>query len=342
MAQYRLAERMGSFANFSLSELTSESASFSFALADEGNPRYTSFRYTLNHPNLGTVQSGSINGSSFTLSGLEAYVNYSITLMATNGLSRIETSLNFTPRLTDTDNDGIPDVRDAYPNDPKKSYKVENLNPELTPVRALVADGNTSSEVSIRIDPKDLMGTSASDTILLVMGSTQFVIPVAILDSMIAKSLNEETYLSLKVEPQLLNTDIPEDLLDPENSTIVKAFDYLLMQVDQDGNETQIHELGGKIKIGVDLNTIVGEYDPENLEVYYYDPEDGSLQVMSATYDPINHSMVFMTDHFSYYVLGVKKENDPTKTTLQLIFLAISLILAFVYWFKKNFSIVKK
>ena len=342
VARYHLVNRSARFASFSSTSMGADQATFSFSLADEGNPRYNSFSYTLSHETKGVVQTGTVQGVNFSLSGLEAYSNYTLTLSASNGIQTISSSLNFTPRLIDTDHDGIPDVRDLYPKDPVRSYDREKLDPDLKPVRALVAELNSLNEASLKIQPQDLMGTNSSDTILLVMGSTQFVIPVAILDKMIADSLNEETYLSLRVEPQSLNSGIPSDLLDSQNMTLVNAYDYQLMQVDGFGNETQIHQLGGKIKIGVDVNTIIGEYNPENMEVYYYDPLSDTLQVMEAQYDPINHSLVFMTDHFSYYVIGIKKENDPAKTTLQLIFVAISLIIVAVLWFKKNFTLTKK
>ena len=233
--------------------------------------------------------------------------------------------------------DGVPDVRDAYPSDSSKSMDVTQIQPDATPKRTYIGtlQENNAEQYGIQITQKDIMGLEASDNILVVMGSVQFVIPVAMVDTIISNTHEDGAYLTLKVQPQIIETQdaINAQLLNQENMKIVAAYDYLLFQVWSNGREEPIHELGGQIKVGIGLNQLVGEYDPNNMEVYFYNTEDGTIQTMRAVYDPVTQSMVFLTEHFSYYVLGVKKEDDPASVTMKVLFLGIAIGIALVSLF---------
>lgn len=311
-------------------------------ILNQGYPVINSLRYELKNLSTGEILSAELKGET-TISGLLAYQNYELKVVASNGLTEliIEGGVVM-PRLSDQDNDGVPDVRDAYPDDSSKSMDVSEFNPEQEPVRALIGEkpNEQATQYQLKISLADVMGLERNDNILVVMGSVQFVIPVAMVDSIIANTGNPEAYLTLRVEPQIGEDALDSTILLKEGMDLVQAYDYALFQIYPDGSEEAIHELGGKIKVGIGLGELQGEYDPTQMEVYYYNSETETIQSMKAVYDPVTQSMVFLTEHFSYYVLGIKKGEDPSSTTLKVLglFMAILIALTSGFWwiFKKR------
>lgn len=339
VARWEFAPRIPVLGGISVSNLGSDSASISASIVDYGNPKLSSFNYELTNLDTGAVSSGSLgSGLSANLTGLNPYTRYSIRLIATNGVNTYTSSAStFTPKLLDSDNDGIPDVRDAFPNDSTKSFDVTEISPDSEPKRVLMGyvESTQDTQYQLKISEKDLMGLERSDNVLVIMGSVQFSIPVAMVDTILANTAGEDAWLTLKVEPQVVQDTFNENILETEDMNLVAAYDYLLFQVYSDGRETPVHELGGKIKVGIGIGELQGEYDPNNMEVYFYDDENGTIEAMKAVYDPATQSMIFLTEHFSYYVLGVKKEEDPTNTTMQVLFLGIAIgmaIMGFIWW----------
>lgn len=342
-AQWQFAPKTPVLGSVSLISVDSEGANLKGTISDWGNPKLNQFGYELTDASANTTTTGSLGSDlSIQLSGLKAYTNYSLRVVASNGTQTIySNSVTFMPKLKDSDNDGIPDVRDAYPTDGTKSIDVTLINPDKEPSRAFIGEKPTTDalEYQLKLSEADLMGLDKSDNILVVMGTVQFVIPVSMVDSIIANTGDPDAYLTLRVEPQLSNTSIQPDLLNSEGMDLVEAYDYRLFQIFSDGTEEAIHELGGKIKVGIGLDTLQGEYDPSTMEVYYYNTDDGTIQSMKAVYDPVNRSLVFMTEHFSYYVIGVKKKDDPAIAALKLIGFGIALGLAlfgFIVWILKR------
>ncbi len=329
----------------SIDSIDVEGAQLNLSVIDKGYPVINSYTYELTNLTTGETVVGSFGSDlNIDLSGLQAYDNYSIKVTVSNGEYTLSSNtINFKPQLSDTDNDGVPDVRDAYPDDSSKSMDVTGIQPDATPKRTYIGEvqDDNPDQYGIQITQKDLMGLDANDNILVVMGSVQFVIPVSMVDNIISNTHEDGAYLTLKVQPQIIEAEaeINEELLSGEDMEIVAAYDYLLFQVWSDGREEPVHELGGKIKVGIGLNQLDGEYDPNNMEVYFYNTDDGTIQAMKAVYDPVNQSMVFLTEHFSYYVLGVKKEDDPASATLKVLFLGIAIgiaIISAIYWLFKR------
>lgn len=329
--------------NLTLLGLDADSAQLKGSISDWGNPKLTSFRYELTNTTDGSSVSQSLGSDlSINLISLKAYSTYSIRILASNGTKTlISNSVEFMPKLKDQDNDGIPDVRDAYPTDSTKSMDMTEINPDKEPARALIGEkpSDTATEYQLRISEADLMGLDRTDNILVVMGTVQFVIPVAMVDSIIANTGDPDAYLTLRVEPQINDAQISPDLLSSEGMDLVEAYDYRLFQIYPDGKEEAIHQLGGKIKVGIGLDQLKGEFDPTKMEVYYYNTDTGTIESMKAAYDPVNRSLVFMTEHFSYYVIGVKKGDNPTSTAMKLIGLGIALgltLFGLILWIFKR------
>jgi uncharacterized repeat protein (TIGR02543 family) len=338
-AQWTFVPRTPVIGGISVLNLGSDSASISANVVDYGNPKLNAFSYELTNLDTGNVTRVSLGaGLNANITGLNPYTQYAIKFIASNGVTTLTSSAStFMPKLLDSDNDGIPDVRDAFPEDSTKSFDVTEISPDSEPKRVLMGyvESSQTQEYQLKISEKDLMGLERSDNVLVIMGSVQFSIPVAMVDTILANTEGEDAWLTLKVEPQIVQETFNENILETEDMNLIAAYDYLLFQVYSDGTETPVHELGGKIKVGIGLNELQGEYDPNNMEVYFYDDEKGTIEAMKAVYDPATQSMIFLTEHFSYYVLGVKKEEDPANTTMQVLLLGIAIgmtIMGFI-WF---------
>lgn len=67
------------------------------------------------------------------------------------------------------------------------------------------------------------------------------------------------------------------------------------------GDES-VHELGGDVTITIPYVLSPGE-NPDLVRVYYVD-DDGGLHMKLSKYDPSTHTVLFVTDHFSYYMIA--------------------------------------
>lgn len=98
------------------------------------------------------------------------------------------------------------------------------------------------------------------------------------------------------------------------------------------GDES-IHELGGDVTVSIPYVLSPGE-DPDFIRVYYVD-DDGGLHMKLTTYDPETHTVSFVTDHFSYYMIGTQAQVVPDDAaedggnTLAIIAVAAVAVVAF-------------
>lgn len=77
--------------------------------------------------------------------------------------------------------------------------------------------------------------------------------------------------------------------------------------------EDSVHELGGDVTVTVPYILKDGQ-DPDNIIVYYVD-DDGRLHSMITEYDAATNTVSFVTDHFSFYMIGeVGIETTPQTT----------------------------
>ena len=303
-----------------ISDISVDSALISARVVDFGNPRAVNFGFELTNLDTNTIVDFPTDSKlSLSLSNLDSYTNYSVRAYVNVGTRVIYTeSVEFKTQLVDTDEDGIPDTRDDDPEDTNKTTSFDNVS--YTNPSALTLTGvldSTKNTYSVKINIKDLIDLDGDDTITVMMGSIEYTIPVALVDDLF--SSNDDSYLELVV-----NSDVSSSkdfsILDSVDMDLVNAYDYSLFLVKADGTSTQIHSFSGRIKVSINLED--GQ-DPTNLEVYYFDEESNSLESMDAEFDDSSNSLVFYTDHFSYYVLGVKKADSVSPLWFGLGFIVV-------------------
>ncbi len=71
------------------------------------------------------------------------------------------------------------------------------------------------------------------------------------------------------------------------------------------GDES-IHQLGGTVTVTVPYTLKEGD-DPRSITVYYVN-DQGVLSKKTTSYDPLTHSVTFVTDHFSYYMIAASAD----------------------------------
>ena len=80
--------------------------------------------------------------------------------------------------------------------------------------------------------------------------------------------------------------------------------------------DTSVHEFEGDVTVTLPYTLRDGE-DPDDVRVYYLD-DDGGLHMRVCTYDPVTHTVSFVTDHFSVYMIGnVNKIDTVDPVTLE-------------------------
>ncbi len=92
--------------------------------------------------------------------------------------------------------------------------------------------------------------------------------------------------------------------------------------------EQDIHELGGTVKITVPYELKAGE-NPEKITVWYVD-DLGNIVKKNSVYDPELKSLVFETDHFSFYFIAEDTsvaDEEKSDNTLYYVLAAVTIII---------------
>ena len=306
VATWVFVPRNPELSSVTVSDIDVDSALVSARVVDFGNPRAVNFGFELTNLDTNIIVDYPTDSKlSLSLSNLESYTNYSVRAYVNVGSKVIYTeSVEFKTQLVDTDEDGIPDTRDTDPDKSSETTTYDNVSYTNPSVLTLTGELDESkSSYSIKIDPSDLIDLNGDDTITIMMGSIEYTIPVALVDDLF--STNEDSYLELVVYSDLSDS-LNLNVLDSVDMSLVHAYDYRLFLVHSDGSSTQIHSFTGKIKVSIKLD-VEDNQDPTSMEVYYFDETTNTLESMDAEYDESTNSLVFFTDHFSYYILGVKQ-----------------------------------
>jgi len=296
--------------SITVSDITVDSALVSGRVIDFGNPRAVNFGFELTNLDTNTtVDYPTDSKLSLSLSNLDSYTNYSVRAYVNVGSKVIYTeSVEFKTQLVDTDEDGIPDTRDNDPEDTDKTTTYDNVSYTNPSALTLTGELDTSKNTySVKINPSDLVDLNGDDTITIMMGSIEYTIPVALVDDLF--SSNDDSYLELVVNSDMSDS-VNLNVLDSVNMSLVHAYDYRLFLMKSDGSSTQVHSFTGKIKVSIKLDDSEDDQDPMSMEVYYFDESTNTLESMDAEYDESTNSLVFYTDHFSYYILGVKQADS--------------------------------
>lgn len=104
-------------------------------------------------------------------------------------------------------------------------------------------------------------------------------------------------------------------------------------------NGNSIHNLGGKVTVSIPYILKSGE-DPSNIRIYYLS-DSGSIIPISCEYDKTTMSVIFETDHFSYYAIsyeapetsGGSTTDDTQKILLAGILAALIVLIALFGYF---------
>ena len=104
--------------------------------------------------------------------------------------------------------------------------------------------------------------------------------------------------------------------------------------------EQDIHELGGTVKITVPYELKEGE-NPEKITVWYVD-DLGNIVKKNSAYDSELKSLVFETDHFSFYFIAEdtsvadEEKNDDTLYYVLAAVVIIIVLAAAAYFLHKK------
>lgn len=104
--------------------------------------------------------------------------------------------------------------------------------------------------------------------------------------------------------------------------------DSPVFELNATAGDESIHQLGGTVTVTVPYTLQPGD-DPDSITVFYVD-SDGNLEPKVTTYDPITHTITFVTDHFSYYMIGTTQQTpiDEGDNTLLYVGIAILVVIA--------------
>ena len=314
-----------------VTDVNESGATLKTSLISLGNPKANRFGYELTDLSSGSVSEfTTASDLRLTLNTLEPYTAYEVRAFASNGPKTVyASSLSFTTLPLDTDKDGIPDQRDSAPQDPTQSYDPGSLDLSRTPVLTFtgVPESVGSDALLLKLEAKDLLGLKPEDNLQIIMGTLRFTVPAAIADQWLKQSQDPNSRLSFKVIPGLSDDILESKLKADFGKKPLAILDYQLLRIYSDGREEAIHQLEGQIQVEVSLKDTYASYDPETMGIYYYNPKTGSLEAIASQYDPEGQRLVFMTDHFSYYVLSAKADSVMSLDNLPLIAGGLAFIL---------------
>lgn len=104
--------------------------------------------------------------------------------------------------------------------------------------------------------------------------------------------------------------------------------------------EESIHQLGGKVTVTIPYTLKEGD-DPRTITVYYVNDE-GVCSKKVTTYDPTTHSLTFITDHFSYYMISNSADLEPEQQNDNGMIIVISVAVVAILAVAAVMFVVKK
>lgn len=199
--------------------------------------------------------------------------------------------------------------------------------------------GGTSTTATIT--PDIVSGLSGGDNLNVVLDSISANIPVTVLTGLMGDDLSST--LKLAKDETSANTKSKVFALVPSSKGVADIFDIDLTRYYSNGTSETVHELNGKVKITVALTDamLASIRSAETAKLYYYDSSTGKLVDMNATFDLVNKTLTFYTDHFSTYLIedtGVKNPNtgDDTNDALPFVVLSGLCALAAAFYMKQH------
>lgn len=157
-----------------------------------------------------------------------------------------------------------------------------------------------STEVSISAESMKQISESGADVkISSDVGSITLSTPVS--ESLASRGETSNASLSLSISKagKVSMTQKQQEAVGESQVLRLEAFI---------GNES-VHDLGGEVTVTVPYVLSPGE-NPDLIKVYYVDDE-GDLHMKLSKYDAATHTVSFVTDHFSYYMISMGMEDAP-------------------------------
>ncbi|MGI6005068.1 MAG: hypothetical protein ACOX88_06620 [Christensenellales bacterium] len=224
-----------------------------------------------------------------------------------------EAALGTDPLNPDTDGDGIPDGRDQYPLDPEKSYDIDDIDPD---------DGQTHPvDDPSDISRDDLADYERNDNLLIDFPDASLQIPLEIIDMLIGADADATIEIIVEETGQITRSYLNGILRDKKGMNVIGAVDVSMIKKYSDGTREYIQRIDAPVKITLKLTDVqIQEMDGgrQRHDVFHYNQQTGAFKGMNAVYDKGTKSMIFYTDHFGPYVLGVRPPNPGTSDAIPM------------------------
>ena len=161
------------------------------------------------------------------------------------------------------------------------------------------AESGADAGISVSIEPEALGAIADSGAALEISGGIGSVTaPTEVAESLSGKT-DGLTFSMVEADKEQMHPVQQEAVGDrPTYQMVITS------------GEDEFHELGGTVTVSIPYDLGPGE-TAETLIVYYVDDE-GNREAKATSYDEENQVVSFVTDHFSYYVIGAPAEESPT------------------------------
>ena len=177
--------------------------------------------------------------------------------------------------------------------------KYTALNDSYSPIA--MNDPTTGSEYAT-ILLSDLSLLKEDGTIIFEFKGETTRMPVSVAKNLFGENSDYRLVLHLKRNTQ---SSIESKL---KENNLQNICEYELSLLKTLGNQSdQIHNFNGSLQLSLVLpDKLPSGILPSDLEVYYYNSETGVLESMKASYDSATNSLLFVTTHFSTFIVGAK------------------------------------
>lgn len=211
-------------------------------------------------------------------------------------------------------------------------------NPDNTPQKRITADASNNTQAVLTNNDISDIGSGNVD---ITVGNATLSIPASIVSGLVSDDLSSQLKFSQTSSSSAAQTAAEKAL--PKNNAIVASLDLDLTKFYSNGNTEKIHQLGGEIKVTINLTDeqIAKITDAKTAQLYYLNTETNKLELINnATFDLKAKTVTFYINHFSTFVIAQSK---AVKTgDYSPIFLMVSIIIGsgtsvyFIYRYKKR------
>ena len=197
---------------------------------------------------------------------------------------------------------------------------------------AVILDNNTTSSGNEEKITHNDISTSQNENTVIVLDDVSVTADSTVLNNALGENTNSWLVLSSESVYDEVKAQI-QTKADDLSVTTVGTLNIDLTRYDEDGTFQAVHQLGGTVRVTVNLTDeqIAAITDVTKAVLYYYDPETESLELVTSTFDLENKTVTFDTNHFSTFLIGISNQNqkDNTLTANQnsiVLYIALGVI----------------